>query len=84
MIHILYGILLGIIFYLYLSPEASEPRFGIIFVAILAFIVSYPILIVLRIYTKTHIPFGYWIKNGYLYFFITLILVWTLLYNLFI
>lgn len=81
-IHIIYGAFLGFLFFLFLSPDSSGIKFGIIFIAMLAFIASYPLLIFLRIYTKVHIPFGYWLKNGYLYLFITLILTWTILYNL--
>ncbi len=78
MIHILYGILFGILFFIYLSKY----KFGIIFIAMLAFIASYPLLILLRMYTKTYITFGYWLKNGYLHFLLTLLLVWVILYNL--
>ncbi len=76
LIHIAYGILLGILFGRYAIRMES------IFAAMLVgFIISYPLYIVLKKILSLEFEIKEWITAGYIYFFLSWILFWTLFYN---
>ncbi len=76
LIHIAYGTVLGILFGKYAINVES------FFAAMLiGFVISYPIYILTKKFFNTEFEIKEWIVSGYVYFFLSWILFWTLFYN---